>query len=185
VSWRLGIPLITNCIELEWRSGALHAKRPIHGGKLDISIAVNVHRGGVISVQKGAWKDTKAPEGDHRTFPVACIQWRESWKQKKSEIVGISEPCVEGNDITKSEVLISVGRGLGDAENLRIMEELAERIGARISCSRPVVDQGWLPASRQVGISGRTVTPVIYLALGISGQANHLAGMDASRIIIA
>ena len=65
------------------------------------------------------------------------------------------------------------------------MRELAEKLGGMISCSRPVVDLGWLPAIRQVGISGRTVAPVIYLALGISGQANHLAGMDASRMIIA
>ncbi len=66
-----------------------------------------------------------------------------------------------------------------------MMRELADKLGGMISCSRPVVDLGWLPAIRQVGISGRTVAPVIYLALGISGQANHLAGMDASRIIIA
>jgi len=65
------------------------------------------------------------------------------------------------------------------------MKKLAEELKGMISCSRPVVDLGWLPASRQVGISGRTVTPVVYLALGISGQANHIAGMDTSKIIIA
>ena len=78
-----------------------------------------------------------------------------------------------------------MGRGLGDPENLPVMKELADKLGGMISCSRPVVDLGWLPASRQVGISGKTVSPVIYLALGISGQSNHLAGMNASRIIIA
>jgi electron transfer flavoprotein alpha subunit len=65
------------------------------------------------------------------------------------------------------------------------MKELAEKLRGMISCSRPVVDLGWLPGTRQVGISGKTVAPVIYLALGISGQSNHLAGMDSSRIIIA
>ena len=78
-----------------------------------------------------------------------------------------------------------MGRGLGDPENLPIMRKLAEKLGGMISCSHPVVDLGWLPGTRQVGISGKTVAPVIYLALGISGQANHLAGVDASRIIIA
>jgi len=73
---------------------------------------------------------------------------------------------------------------LGDPENLPVMRELAKNLGGIISCYRPVVDLGWYRATRQVGISGRTVTPVIYLALGISGQTNHLAGMDASRIIM-
>jgi electron transfer flavoprotein alpha subunit len=101
-------------------------------------------------------------------------------------VLGIIEESLEGEeDITKAEILVSVGRGLGDPENLPIIKDLAENLGGMISCSRPVVDLGWLPASRQVGISGKTVTPVIYLALGISGQGNHVVGMDGSRIIIA
>ena len=88
-------------------------------------------------------------------------------------------------DITKAEILVSVGRGLGDVENLPIMRELAGKVGGMVSCSRPVVDLGWLPARCQVGISGRTVAPALYLALGISGQGNHLSGMDGSRMIIA
>ena len=187
VGWRLGVPVVTNCVGLDWSGGAVaQIKRPIQGGKLIVSLEAHLERGAVISVQKGAWKEEQRPESMETPFLVSHIPWKETWGPKKTDVIGILEERLEGEeDITKAEILISVGRGLGDPENLPIMKELAEKIGGMISCSRPVVDLGWLPATRQVGISGRTVAPVMYLALGISGQTNHLAGMDASKIIIA
>ena len=151
-----------------------------------MSSSVTVQKGAVISVQKGAWKDEVEADIPHASLSITHRAWKESWAAEKSEVVGIGEEAAEGEeDITKAEILVSVGRGLGDPDNLPAMEELARSLGAVLSCSRPVVDAGWLPASRQVGISGKTVTPVIYLALGISGQTNHVAGMDASGTIIA
>jgi len=187
VGWRLGIPVVTNCIEFDWTGGMTAVgKRPIQGGKLVISMDVNVERGAVISIQKGAWKEETKAEASEIPIKITSLSWKEAWASEKTEVVGIIEESLEGEeDITKAEVLVSVGRGLGDPENLPVMKELAEKLGGMISCSRPVVDLGWLPGTRQVGISGKTVSPVIYLALGISGQSNHLAGMDASRIIIA
>jgi electron transfer flavoprotein alpha subunit len=186
VGWRLGIPVITSCVAFEWNGGGAYIKRPILGGKLVVSLSVNLERGGVISVQKGAWKDEVVSEGKGEAISVSRLAWRDSWAAEKTEIINISEEILEGEeDITKAEILVSVGRGLGDPENLPLFKELAGKLGGVISCSRPVVDLGWLPASRQVGISGKTVAPVIYLALGISGQSNHVAGMDASGIIIA
>jgi electron transfer flavoprotein alpha subunit len=88
-------------------------------------------------------------------------------------------------DITTADFLLSVGRGIGEKENLPQFEELAERMGATLSVSRPLVDAGWIPNARQVGQSGKTVQPKIYLALGISGAVQHLAGMKASGTIIA
>ena len=158
----------------------------MQGGKLNVSLRVSLDRGAVVSVQKGAWKDEGITQEGKSPVSLRPLSWRDSWAPEKTEVLGITEESLEGaEDITKSEILVSVGRGLGNPENLPIMRELAEKLGGMISCSRPVVDLGWLPAIRQVGISGRTVAPVIYLALGISGQANHLAGMDASGIIIA
>ena len=187
VGWRLGIPVVTNCIEFDWKEGKTAAiKRPIQGGKFILSMEVNVDRGAVISIQKGAWKEETKAEASEIPIKITSLSWKEAWASEKTEVVGIIEESLEGEeDITKAEVLVSVGRGLGDPENLPVMKELAEKLGGMISCSRPVVDLGWLPGTRQVGISGKTVSPVIYLALGISGQSNHLAGMDASRIIIA
>ena len=186
VGWRLGVPVITNCVGLDWTEGGTSVRRPIQGGKLFLSLAVNLSTGGVITVQKGAWKEEAVSQGSAPPVSVKRLPWRDSWAAQKTEVLGISEESLEGEeDITKADILVSVGRGLGDPENLPMMRELADRLGGMISCSRPVVDLGWLPAVRQVGISGRTVAPVVYLALGISGQSNHLAGMDASGIIIA
>ena len=88
-------------------------------------------------------------------------------------------------DITKEPVLVSVGRGIGEKDNIPIAEELAEALGAVVSCSRPVVDAKWLPKSRQVGSSGQTVKPKIYLACGISGSFQHLAGLKGNPFIVA
>jgi electron transfer flavoprotein alpha subunit len=88
-------------------------------------------------------------------------------------------------DITKEPVLVSVGRGIQEQDNIGIAQELAEALGAAVSCSRPVVDAKWLPKSRQVGSSGQTVKPKIYLACGISGSFQHLAGLKGSPFIVA
>ena len=186
LGWRLRVPVATACVDFELDGGKATIKRQIVGGKLIMSSSVTVQKGAVISVQKGAWKDEVEADIPHASLSITHRAWKESWAAEKSEVVGIGEEAAEGEeDITKAEILVSVGRGLGDPDNLPAMEELARSLGAVLSCSRPVVDAGWLPASRQVGISGKTVTPVIYLALGISGQTNHVAGMDASGTIIA
>ena len=88
-------------------------------------------------------------------------------------------------DITTADFLLSVGRGIGDKENLEQFQELADAMGATLSSSRPLVDAGWMPNARQVGQSGKTVKPKVYLALGISGAVQHLAGMKTSGTIIA
>ena len=187
VGWRLNVPVVTNCSGFDWSAGTTaQIRRPIVGGKLVATLDVHLERGAVVSIQKGAWKEEGSLDSALPSPVVTDVPWKETWKPEKTEVLGILEESLEGEeDITKAEILVSVGRGLGDPENLPIMRELAEKLRGMISCSRPVVDLGWLPALRQVGISGRTVSPVIYLALGISGQSNHLAGMDASRIIIA
>jgi electron transfer flavoprotein alpha subunit len=88
-------------------------------------------------------------------------------------------------DITTAEFLLSIGRGIGEQENIAMFEELAEKIGATLAVSRPIVDAGWMPNARQVGQSGKTVKPKVYLAFGISGAVQHLAGMKTSETIIA
>jgi electron transfer flavoprotein alpha subunit len=186
VGWCLGVPVITNCTGFEWDDGEAKVIRPIHGGKLSASLKVNLEKGAVISVPKGAWKVDEPSGKEEGSVSVTSLPWRDSWEAKKTQVLGIYEETLEDDeDIAKAEFLVSVGRGVGDAENLPMMKELAAKLGGMVSCSRPVADMGWLPVSRQVGISGKTVTPVIYLALGISGQGNHIAGMDGSRIIIA
>ena len=88
-------------------------------------------------------------------------------------------------DITKSDVLVSVGRGIEDQENIELAQELADALGGVVSCSRPIVDAKWLEKSRQVGTSGKTVSPNVYMALGISGSFQHLGGLKGSPFIVA
>ena len=99
--------------------------------------------------------------------------------------ISYAEPPAGDVDITQAEFLVSIGRGVEEQSNIAQFEELAEAIGATLSCSRPLVDGGWMPESRQVGQSGRTVTPKVYLAFGISGAVQHLAGMKSAATIIA
>lgn len=186
VGWRLEVPVITACVDFEWELDRAVCKRGMLGGKVVASISVMMTQGAIISVQKGAWKEDVNSVSPDLETRVTRIDWKESWTAEKSEIISVStEQYEEDEDISKAEILVSAGRGLGDPDNLPIIRELADRLGGMVSCSRPVVDLGWLPISRQVGISGKTVAPVIYLALGISGQSNHVAGMSASGTIIA
>ena len=88
-------------------------------------------------------------------------------------------------DITDADVLVSVGRGIEEEENLALVEALADALGATLSSSRPIVDNGWLPKNRQVGQSGKVVTPDVYIAIGISGAVQHVAGMKGAETIVA
>lgn len=102
-----------------------------------------------------------------------------------TEYLGLSMPDNTDVDITKQDVLVSIGRGIGDKDNIEVAEELAEALGAVVSASRPIIDSGWMPKSRQVGKSGKKVKPKVYLALGISGAPEHLEGMRDADLIIA
>jgi electron transfer flavoprotein alpha subunit len=103
----------------------------------------------------------------------------------KTEHLGFQEAEASDVDITKAEFLLSIGRGVEDKDNIPRFEELADKLGATLSSSRPLVDAGWMPSARQVGQSGKTVKPRLYLALGISGAVQHLAGMRTAETIIA
>jgi electron transfer flavoprotein alpha subunit len=103
----------------------------------------------------------------------------------RSEHLGYREVEAGDVDITKADFLLSIGRGVEEQDNIERFEELADKLGATLSVSRPLVDAGWMPGARQVGQSGKTVKPRVYLALGISGAVQHLAGMRTAETIIA
>ena len=103
----------------------------------------------------------------------------------KTEHLGFEEAAAGDVDITKAAFLLSIGRGIEDQDNIPRFEQLADKLGATLSSSRPLVDAGWMPSARQVGQSGKTVKPRVYLALGISGAVQHLAGMRTAETIIA
>ena len=115
-----------------------------------------------------------------RAFDVAGLG-----EAARTEHAGFREAPAGDVDITKAEFLLSIGRGVAERDNIPRFEELARRLGATLSVSRPIVDAGWMPSARQVGQSGKTVKPKLYLALGISGAVQHLAGMRTAETIIA
>jgi electron transfer flavoprotein alpha subunit len=134
----------------------------------------------LLMVRAGAFEPA-AGSGAAPTRPVAV----ELGDAVATEHVEFREAAVGDVDITKADFLLSIGRGIEDRDNIPQFEELAEKLGATLSVSRPLVDAGWMSNARQVGQSGKTVKPKVYLALGISGAVQHLAGMQKADTIIA
>lgn len=149
-------------------------------GQVSTHVKCDMANGAVITVRPGVFQpdESKSAGGsvvDKDAGDVAA-------KRKYLEVV-VAE--VGDVDITKSEILVSVGRGIEDQDNLEIIHELAEAMGADVACSRPIVDAKWLEKSRQVGTSGLTVKPKVYLALGISGSFQHMGGIKGNPFIVA
>ena len=188
VALKTGVPVVTGCVDFALDERSATVKRLIHAAKVSVAFEVSIDKGAIFSIQKGSLKDVDTDElvQGPAALRVMTLPWKEEWAPEKTEIIElIKETVGEGEDITKARILVSVGRGLGSPDNLPMARELAGLVGGMVSCSRPVVDLGWLPSPHQVGLSGKSVSPVIYLALGISGQGNHVVGMETSKIIIA
>ncbi len=182
VATRLGCVCMTNCVNIGSQDGLLAITRPIFEGMAHERIALEDGGPFVVAIQKGAVPAVVLPTRDATVHFLTVDPSSLSGRSKVLEI--IEEPAT-GVDITKADIIVAVGRGIGDKAKLRFIEELAEVLGGVIACSRPVVDLGWMPYERQVGASGRTVNPKVYIALGISGSSQHVAGMSESKLIIA
>ncbi|HEV3460327.1 MAG TPA: electron transfer flavoprotein subunit alpha/FixB family protein [Thermoanaerobaculia bacterium] len=166
-------------------AGGLLWTRPVLGGKLQARVRVRGAGTVLVSVQSGAFSaDGVAPAAagaaEVKPLPVDAAQARPD-----REVLGYEEVTTQQVDLTKADVIVAVGRGVGGADKIGPVEELARALGAEIGASRPVIDSGWLPRERQIGSSGQTVAPRLYIAAGISGAIQHLVGMKASSVIVA
>ncbi len=175
-----GLPLIAYVNGLAAEGGALVATSQIYGGKIQAE-AVPHGEACIVSCLAGAFP----ADAGRGTAPVEQIASPVPLGDLKVKFVKMIEPAGGDVDITQQPILVSVGRGIGGQENIELAQELAEALGTAVSASRPVTDAGWLPKTRQVGKSGLTVKPKIYLAFGISGAPEHLEGMRGAEIIIA
>ncbi|MDZ5812248.1 electron transfer flavoprotein subunit alpha/FixB family protein [Halorubrum sp. AD140] len=172
-----GLPLVTDAIGIEYDDG-LTVTREMYGSKVETTVDVAGDEF-VLTVRGGEWAPAEGV-GDAAVESVAVDH-----PESGARVTGFEEVGGGDVDIADADVLVSVGRGIEEEENLELVEELADALGATLSASRPIVDNGWLPKNRQVGQSGKVVTPDVYIAVGISGAVQHVAGMKGSDTIIA
>lgn len=177
VAATLGLGFASDVTALGWEDGPV-ATRGAYGGKVEAELDFPRKETTLLMLRAGAFEAAET-SGDASARSV------EAPVEARTEQLGFREADAGDVDITKAEFLLSVGRGIEDKDALPQFEELAETMGATLSVSRPLVDAGWAPNARQVGQSGKTVKPKVYLALGISGAVQHLAGMQTADTIIA
>jgi electron transfer flavoprotein alpha subunit len=177
---RLKAPLVTGCTAIRVDGDGLVVTASFCGGKMmaDVQVAAPP---AILMVLPGSFRPAAEAGKGH-------VETRATSKPLEPGAVRFEEfilPEAGDVDITQQDVLIAVGRGIQQKDNVELAEELAGALGGAVCASRPVVDQGWLPATRQVGKSGMTVKPKLYLALGISGAPEHQEGMKGSDLIVA
>lgn len=157
-------------------------KRPVLGGKLHAKVRARGDGPTMISLQSGAFSADSRQAG---SAPVRAVELDLAAASAWREILGVQQVGGETVDLSKADIIVAIGRGIGGADKMGPVEELARLLKADIGASRPVIDSGWLPRDRQIGSSGQTVSPKLYLAFGISGAIQHLVGMKGSACIVA
>ncbi|MGZ3604480.1 MAG: electron transfer flavoprotein subunit alpha/FixB family protein, partial [Thermodesulfobacteriota bacterium] len=181
-SVEMGLPLVTDSIGLSFDGNHLKAVRSIYGGKVNANVSLRESKGYVATVRPGVFTPA-APREKKGGIVIEPSPLQGTVDVKK--FIAYIEAPITGEDITQAEIIVSVGQGIGGPEHIPMIEEVAKSLGGVIACSRPVVDRNWLPKERQVGISGKTVKPKVYIAIGISGAFQHVTAMQGSETIIA
>jgi electron transfer flavoprotein alpha subunit len=181
---RLGRSLITDVTALESKDGGALYVRPVFQGKLTAAVTAEGPAPHLITIQIGAFRADAMKRGASAA-PIrqAGISVDTSAIRQKPEAP--FKEAKQAVDLSQAERIVAVGRGIKGQEHLKLAEDLAKALGAEIAASRPICDSGWLPMDRQIGSSGQTVAPKLYVALGISGAIQHLVGMKGSRTIVA
>lgn len=184
VAARLGRLLIPDCIGSKAHEGATVFVRPMFQGKFVADVAPEGPAPHCASIQIGAWRADNARRGE-APAPVRAIDVQLDPAAVRQQPEAPFREAKQAVDLTQAERIVAVGRGIKDAEHLPLVQELARALDAEVAASRPICDSGWLPMDRQIGSSGQTVAPGLYLALGISGAIQHLVGMKGARTIVA
>jgi electron transfer flavoprotein alpha subunit len=183
LSVKLASAFVADVVDFEGIDGSdLKIIRQEYSGQVSTHVACNIGSGAVINIRPGAFTPDESKSASGKIVDKSSDAGDLSARRTFIETV-VAE--VGDVDITKSEVLVSIGRGIEDEDNIEIANDLAEALGADVSCSRPIVDSKWLEKSRQVGTSGQTVKPKVYLACGISGSFQHLGGIKGSPFMVA
>ena len=182
VATRFKQVLVSDVVALRSEGSSTSFVRQLFQGKLNADFRVNGAGPVFASIQAGAFRADTISTGSAEIVKVAVTLDAASIRNKPEAPFRESARAV---DLTAAEIIVSVGRGIKEKDNIHIVEELAKAMGGELAASRPICDSGWLPMERQVGSSGQTVAPKVYIAVGISGAIQHLVGMKGSKTIVA
>ena len=182
LSVKSGYPIATDCVDILSDDGLLKAVRQIYSGKIFSKVRFKDAEGYIATVRPSTFPPEKV-EG--RKGEIVKKDMVSDLPATRTQFVAFEDTGAGEVDIAQAELLVSIGRGIGEQENIEGLQELANSMGALLSCSRPIVDKNWLPKYHQVGTSGKSVRPKVYLAFGISGAFQHVAGVAGAGTIIA
>ncbi len=179
---QLNLPLATDCVDLDYEERGLTVVRQVYGGKVNVKARLRENESHVVTIRPATFEvqETAPLGGEIIEIKSPLIETMEY-----KRFIEYVQPAVGEVDIASADIIVGVGRGIKDEENMPIIKELADALGGVLGCSRPIVDKEWLPKDRQVGTSGKTVKPKLYIAVGISGAFQHITGMKNSDLIVA
>src|SRR5215475_5674552 len=180
----MGRTVISDCVGYKKEGDKLLFTRQMFQGKLAADVSFSCDAPWFVTFQNGAFRGDKAEAGASAA-PVETVNVEIADGVVRNKPQEVFKEAKQAVDLTQAEVIVAVGRGIKEQKNIDLAKQLAEVLGGELAASRPICDSGWLPMDRQIGSSGQTVAPKLYLALGISGAIQHIVGMKGSRAIIA
>jgi electron transfer flavoprotein alpha subunit len=180
----LGRTLVSDCIGYHIQQGQLIFTRQVFQGKINTDVRVLSGPPVLVTFQAGSYRADQVAQAP-QAAPIERIEVDMSGVEIRTEPQEKFQEAKQAVDLTQAERIVAVGRGIKSQENLALVRELAEVLGAELAASRPICDNEWLPMDRQIGSSGQTVAPKLYLAVGISGAIQHVVGMKNSQTIVA
>jgi len=180
----MGRTVISDCVGYKKEGDKLLFTRQMFQGKLAADVSFNCDAPWFVTFQNGAFRGDKV-EAAASAAPLETVNVEIADGVVRNKPQEVFKEAKQAVDLTQAEIIVAVGRGIKEQKNIEIAKQLAEALGGEIAASRPICDSGWLPMDRQIGSSGQTVAPKLYLALGISGAIQHIVGMKGARTIIA
>lgn len=180
----MGRTLVSDCIGYKKNGDKLLFTRQMFQGKFSADVSFTSDAPWFVTFQNGAFRGDKAEAGS-AAAPIETVNVEIAENVIRNKPQEVFKEAKQAVDLTQAEIIVSVGRGIKEQKNIELAKQLAEALGGELSASRPICDAGWLPMDRQIGSSGQTVAPKLYLALGISGAIQHIVGMKGAKTIIA
>jgi len=178
----LNVPLATDCVDLDLKEEELVVVRQVYGGKVNVKASLRKSESYIVTLRPATFEAQEIkPLGGEIVELASPLSEDIEYKR----FIEFSEPPAGEVDISAADIIVAIGRGIKEADNMPVVKKLTEALDGVLACSRPIVDKGWLPKDRQVGTSGKTVKPKLYIAIGISGQFQHVSGMKNANLIIA